>query len=178
MFHDLTTFVPYDEEIAASRDVTALPGPAAGASVSAGAGGEAGAEGPLMEVAVGHVLASVTEKPKKLFRLTITHQLAGITEDGSSGAGSGSGTGSGGGGAHDNGGKGAPGMCRYGMQYDFLFQVACRQFITTNDTALRALLGEFMDHGVVVSVQTPGHADVLPASKETLRRILKGMGDM
>ncbi len=66
------------------------------------------------------------------------------------------------------------------MQYDLLFQVACQQFIATNDTALRALLGEFIDHGVVVSVQIPGYPDVLwiPASKETLRRILKGMGDM
>src|SRR5258706_11074511 len=31
VFHDLTTFVPYDEKIATSRDVTSLPGPAAGA---------------------------------------------------------------------------------------------------------------------------------------------------
>jgi len=71
-------------------------------------------------------------------------------------------------------------MYRDGMQYDLLFQVACQQFIATNDTALRALLGEFIDHGVVVSVQIPGYPDVLwiPASKETLRRILKGMGDM
>ena len=73
---------------------------------------------------------------------------------------------------------GAPGMDNYGMQYDLLFQVACQQLIATNDTALRALLGKFMDHEVVVSVRIPGHSDVLwiPASKETLRRILKGMG--
>jgi len=86
--------------------------------------------------------------------------------------GSGASVGSVGGGAHDNDGKGAPGMYRYGMQYDPLFQVACQRFIATNETALRALLGELMDHGLVVSVQIPGHPDVLwiPASKETLRR--------
>ena len=62
-------------------------------------------------------------------------------------------------------------MDRYGIQYDPLFQVACQQFIATNDTTLRA---------PVLSVQTPGRPDVLwiPASKETSRRILKGMGDM
>lgn len=172
VFHDLTTFVPYDDEIAASRDVTALPGPAAG-SVGAGGLGDAaaGAEGPLTEVAVRHVLASVTEKARKIFRLLATHQLAAIAEGG-------------GGGAHDDGGQEAPmgvaGMDRYGMQYDLLFQVALREFIATNDTVLRALLGEFMDHGVLASAKTPGHPDVLwiPASKETLRRILRGMGDV
>ena len=52
------------------------------------------------------------------------------------------------------------------------------QFIATNDTALCALPGEFTDHVVMVSLQTPGHPGLLwiPASKETLRRILKGMG--
>ena len=176
VFHDLTTCIPYDEEIAASRDVTALPGPVSGASAGAGAGGlgDVGAGGPLTEVAVGHVLASVTEKAKELFRLLGTHQLAAIA--GGAGVGSGSGVG---GGIYDDDGKGASGMDRYGMQYDLLFQVANKQFIATNDTKLRALLGEFIDHGVVVSVHTPGHPDVLwiPASRETLQRILKRMGD-
>ena len=171
VFHDLTTFVTYDEEIAASRDATALPGPVAGAGAGGLGNAGAGAEGPLTEVAVGHVLASVTEKARMIFRLLATHQLAAIAE-----------AGGGGGGTRDDGGQGAPmgvvGMDRYGMQYDLLFQVALKQFIATSDTALRGLLGEFMDHGVVASVQTPGHPDVLwiPASKETLRRILKEMG--
>ena len=56
VFHDLTTFVPYDEEIAASRDVAALPGPATGAGAGVGGLGDASAEGPLTEVAVGHVV--------------------------------------------------------------------------------------------------------------------------
>ena len=38
-------------------------------------------------------------------------------------------------------------MGGYGMQYDLMFQVACQQFIATNETALRALLGEFMTTG-------------------------------
>ena len=64
VFHDLTTFVPYDEEIAASRGVTAHHGPATGAGAGAGAGvlGDTAAEGLLTKVGVGHVLASVTEK--------------------------------------------------------------------------------------------------------------------
>jgi origin recognition complex subunit 2 len=170
VFHDLTTFVPYDEEIAASRDATALPGPATGAGAGGLGDAGAGAEGPLTEVAVGHVLASVTEKARMVFRLLAMHQLAAIAE-------------SAGGGTRDDSGQGAPmgvvGMDRYGMQYDLLFQVARKELIATNDTALRALLGEFMDHGVVASVQKPGHPDVLwiPASKEALRRILREMGD-
>jgi origin recognition complex subunit 2 len=176
VFHDLTTFVPYDDEIAASRDVTALPGPASGAGGLGGA--RAGAGGPLTEVAVGHVLASVTEKAGKLFRLLATRQLAALSEGGGAGVG--------GVDAHDvvGGGQdgqhvGVVGMERYGMQYDLLFQAARLEFIATSDTALRALLGEFMDHGVVASVQMPGQPDVLwiPAPKEMLRRILRAMVD-
>ena len=59
VFHDLTTFVPYDEEIAASRGVTALHGSATGAG--AGVLGDAAAEGLLTKVGVGHMLASITE---------------------------------------------------------------------------------------------------------------------
>ena len=176
VFHDLTTFVPYDEEIGAARDVTALPGP--GHGPGAGAGGLGGAGGLLTEVAVGHVLASVTEKARKLFRLLATRQLAAIAGGGAGGQG---------GEPHDDGGRrgGAPGpvgiigMDRYGLQYDLLFQAARQEFIATSDTALRALLGEFMDHGVVASVQNPGQPDVLwiPAPKEMLRRILSALGD-
>jgi origin recognition complex subunit 2 len=179
VFHDLTTFVCYDEEISAARDVTALPGPAQ----AAGAGGFGGA-GPLAEVAVAHVLASVTEKARKLFRLLATRQLAAIAGSGRSGGGGGGG----GGETHDdnNGEKagvgepmGVVGMDKYGMQYDLLFQAARQEFIATSDTALRALLGEFMDHGVVASVQMVGQPEVLwiPAPKEMLRRILKAMAD-
>lgn len=191
VFHDLTTFVPYDEEIGAARDVTALPGPGAGAG--SGAGGVGGGGGPLTEVAVGHVLASVTAKARKLFRLLATRQLAAMGAGGGGGGG-----GCGGGASHDDeagGGKasgdaaasgsgsgpvGIIGMDRYGMQYDLLFQAARQDIIATSDTALRALLGEFMDHGVVASVQTPGQPDVLwiPAPKEMLRRILKTLGDV
>ena len=61
--------MPYDEEIAASRGVTALHGPATGAGAGARSGG---------------------------------------------------------GGAHDDDGKGAPGIVRYGI-YDLLFQLACQR---------------------------------------------------
>ena len=172
VFHDLTTFVPYDEEIAASRDATALPGPATTARGAGGLGG-GGDGGPLTEVAVKHVLASVTEKAGKLFRLLAMRQLAALAE----------GEGAGGGVTHGDGDArrhvGLVGMDRYGMQYDLLFQAARQEFIATSDTALRALLGEFMDHGVVASVQTPGEPDVLwiPAPKEMLQRILRAMGD-
>jgi len=140
VFHDLTTFVPTTRR-SPRREASLL----SWSAVGAGSWGDGGAEGPLTEVAVGHVLASVTEKAKELLRPLITHQLTAITEGG---AGLGAG-------ADDNDGKAAPGMHRNGMQYELPFQVARQQFIATNDTAVRALLGEFMDHGVVVSVQAP-----------------------
>ena len=67
------------------------------------------------------------------------------------------------------------------MQYDLLFQAARSDFIASSDTALRALLGEFMDHGVVVSSAASGNAEGgaevlwIPAGKEVLKRILDGM---
>lgn len=146
LFHDLTTFSPYFNEIA-SRDVTALPSQNQGSNATAGAGQA------LTEPAMSHILASVTEKAKRLFRLLSTKQMAAVEEDAS--------------------GKVA-GLEKYGMQYDLLFNEARKEFLATSDVALRALLGEFMDHGMVLSGGTP---EVLwiPAGKEVLKRVLQNI---
>ena len=74
VFHDLTTLRRGGRRVA-RRYNTALPGPAAGAG--AGGLGDGGAEGPLTEVAVAHVLASVTEKARKHFDCLLhTNSLA------------------------------------------------------------------------------------------------------
>jgi origin recognition complex subunit 2 len=67
----------------------------------------------------------------------------------------------------------------FGLTYDALFTLARDAFIATNDTALRALLGEFRDHGLVVSAAQPGTSgsEVLwiPLRKE---RLLKLVGNL
>ena len=70
---------------------------------------------------------------------------------------------------------------QHSIGYDVLFNAARDNFIATNDTALRALLGEFRDHQLVVSAQTGagGSGEVLwiPLRKERLSNILKSLQD-
>jgi len=65
------------------------------------------------------------------------------------------------------------------IPYDMLFNLARDQFVATNDTALRALLGEFRDHGLVVTVGTGamGSGEMLwiPLRKERLTKLLDGL---
>lgn len=149
LFHDLTTFKPYIQEMR-SRDITTLP------SQNQGMAGGAAAGQALTEPAMLHILASVTEKAKRLFRLLATRQTTAIEEET---------------------GKqptGVTGLEKYGMQYDLLFNEARKDFIATSDLALRALLGEFMDHEMI---KAGGQPEVLwiPAGKEVLRRVLQNL---
>ncbi|KAG8808503.1 hypothetical protein FRC17_003924, partial [Serendipita sp. 399] len=129
LFHDLTTFQPYLEEMR-SRDITALP--SQGQLSSGIVSGQA-----LTEPAMLHILASVTEKAKRLFQLLATRQLAAMDEVSSKQI------------------TGTAGLEKYGMQYDLLFNEARKNFIATSDIALRALLGEFIDHEMVKSGGQP-----------------------
>jgi origin recognition complex subunit 2 len=145
LFHDLTTFLPYVSEMK-TRDISTLPGQNQG-STNAVAGHA------LTEPAMSHILASVTEKAKRLFRLLATKQMAAIDEKQI---------------------MGVTGLEEYGMQYDLLFNEARKEFLATNDVALRALLGEFMDHGMILS---GGQPEILwiPAGKEVTKRVLQNM---
>ncbi|KAG8765009.1 Origin recognition complex subunit 2 [Serendipita sp. 397] len=145
LFHDLTTFQPYIKEMG-SRDITTLP--SHGQSSTGVALGQA-----LTEPAMLHILASVTEKAKRLFRLLATRQLAAMDE---------------------GSGKQSSELEKYGMQYDLLFNEARKNFIATSDVALRALLGEFMDHHMIKS---GGQPEVLwvPVTREIVSRVLQNM---
>lgn len=149
LFHELTTFLPYINEMK-SRDLTALPSQNL-ASSGATAPGQA-----LTEAAMTHILASVTEKAKRLFRLLASRQIAAIDEGG------------------EKQQVGVGGLDKYGMQYDLLFNEARKDFLATSDTALRALLGEFMDHEMI---KAGGQPEVLwiPATKEVIRRALQSV---
>lgn len=161
LWHDLTTLEPYDIELAhADRSsisgVAALYNSAGRHQQDAGAAPATGA--PMTETAATHILASVTQKAKKLFLLLGTTQVKSMDE------------------ATDAMGANAQ---QYAMAYDLLFNLARDNFIATNDTAMRSLLGEFRDHGLVVSAAQggPGSGESLwvPMRKERLSKILDAL---
>ncbi|KAL4065494.1 origin recognition complex subunit 2-domain-containing protein [Scleroderma yunnanense] len=166
LWHDLTTLASYDFELAyADRSsivgATALSTGSRSArqdlTINATASG-----GPLSETAVAHVLAAVTAKAKKLFALFVTKQLENIE-------------------AAPADTDSATDLQQYGLTYDALFSAARDAFIATNDTSLRSLLGEFRDHGLILSVAQggPGGGEALwiPLRKERIVKILQSMGN-
>ena len=175
LYHDLTTLSSYDFELSyidhtsltsahdgGSRKkadfVSALPS-ALNPSMSLPGGGTTN----MSETAALHVLASVTQKARKLFTLLGARQLDALEE-----LGSGNGT---------NIASRDPRATAIG--YDGLFNLARGEFVATNDTALRALLGEFRDHGLIVSAQgasgSGGEVLWIPLRKERLASVLQNL---
>ena len=156
LWHDLTTMASYDFELAhADRSSYA------GASTNArtGRGGPAGLTAGntvISESAAQHILASVTQKAKKMFKLMATKQLAAMEEDGE--------------------GKTQDDFEQYGISYETLFTNVRDNFIATNDTAMRTLLGEFKDHNLIVGTGTGG-VEILwiPMRRERLNKVVKGL---
>jgi origin recognition complex subunit 2 len=112
----------------------------------------------MSETAAQHILTSVTQKAKRLFALLAERQLETMDE------------------ASDTTGANAQ---RYALAYDILFSASRDNFIATNDTAMRSLLAEFRDHGLVLSAVPggPGSGEVLwvPLRKERLVKVLKSL---
>ncbi|KAJ7175370.1 origin recognition complex, subunit 2 [Mycena filopes] len=152
LWHDLTTLAPYDFELAFA-DRTAVTGAHARRLRDAGALSVAATA--MSETAAKHVLAAVTDRAQKLFKLMGARQLASI----------------------DAGDPHVDGLREFAVPYDVLFPLARQDFIAMNDTAMRALLGEFRDHGLVVAAQASSGGEVLwiPLRKERLSNILKGL---
>ncbi|KAF7300626.1 DNA replication origin binding protein [Mycena chlorophos] len=153
IWHDLTTLAPYDTELAFA-DRTSITG-ASRVRKSRDTESAANASGlPLSDTAVAHVLAAVTERAKEMFALLSKHQLDSI----------------------DAADPTLDAMQAHGIVYDALFPLSRAKFIATNDTQLRAQLGEFRDHGLVVSAQS-GASEILwiPMRKERLARVYAGM---
>jgi origin recognition complex subunit 2 len=172
LWHDLTTLSAYDVELAGA-DPTSLrsaPTATAAASMRAGGGmaegmglGRGGGSGQMMtETVARHVLAAVTQRARKLFELMGKRQLDALADAGGTGAVIADPT--------------TPAEAgEVAVPYDALFNLARDQFVATNDTALRALPGEFRDHGLVVTVGT-GVMEMLwiPLRKERLTKLLDG----
>ncbi|KAF8881778.1 origin recognition complex subunit 2 [Infundibulicybe gibba] len=151
LWHDLTTLAPYDFELA-WVDRSSLTDAHGGSTRKKTDGMAAQNATAMSETAALHILASVTQKAQKLFVLMGTRQLQSADDVGS-----------------------ATDMQQHAIAYDTLFNAARDNFIATNDTALRSLLGEFRDHGLVIAAPAGGGGgEVLwiPLHKEKLTRLL------
>ncbi|KAI0736819.1 origin recognition complex subunit 2 [Fomitopsis betulina] len=168
LWHDLTTLAPYDAELA-----SADPSSISGASISGRRGNlvtgtAAGGPRIVTETAARHVLASVTQKARRLFVLLGSKQLELMATAARTPA--------------SGGPAGEVGTTGQDAAYDYerLFGAAREEFIATSDTALRALLGEFRDHGLVVSAVAPvgaggtggGEALWIPMRREALTKVV------
>jgi len=155
LWHDLTTLASYDYELA-HADRSSFAGASSQGRHSRELARVSTLNGTAMtETAARHILASVTQKAKKLFVLLAQKQLTMMAEDDDSEA------------APDD-------FQRFALAYDMLFTSARDNFIATNDTALKSLLGEFRDHSLVMSSGS-GTGEVLwiPMRKERLEKVVK-----
>ncbi|KAJ7695405.1 origin recognition complex, subunit 2 [Mycena rosella] len=154
LWHDLTTLAPYDFELSFA-DRTSVTGAHARRQRDAAAGAALPSGAAMSQTAAQHILASVTERARKLFALMGQWQLKTI----------------------DEGDPTVDGLQQFAIPYDVLFPLARDNFVATNDTALRAVLGEFRDHGLVVTAQGGSGGEVLwiPLRKERLAAIVKSL---
>ena len=130
LWHDLTTMQPYDFELSHADRTSYLISTSKDASGGLGAPGAQRSDA-INERAAYHVLASVTEKAKKLFKLLGLKQLDNMQAPAPTQSSQ-------------------PDEQNSAISYDLLFSLARDNFLATNDTALRALLSEFRDHRLVV----------------------------
>lgn len=154
LWHDLTTLVPYDFELAYA-DRASLSGAHTGGARRKADTLAAQNATAMTETAASHILASVTQKAQKLFITLGNIQLENISnaEDGASAD-----------------------LQQFGVTYEFISTMAKENFYAQNDTALRSLLGEFRDHNLIVSAPaTMGSGEMLwiPMRKERLTNVLK-----
>ena len=161
----MTTLAPYDFELtfadrtslAGAHDITSRR--------SANALANSLANAAISETAALHVLASVTVKAKSLFREMGKKQLEAMVEAGEQGLGTGAAA------AAEDGNY----WHRFAITYPALLEVARKGFWATSDTALRALLGEFRDHNLIVGSQGGSEGELLwiPARRDRLEKILE-----
>lgn len=162
IWHDLTTLQPYGSELSFINH-TSVKQPKGGAT-DAGRSDPIASDGTIehmSETAAQHILASVTAKAKKLFVVLGKRQLASLAEAGRVVEGT------------------VVAAQQHGTSNDVLLSAARDDFIAQSNTALKALLGEFKDHGLVISVGTSDSGDVLwiPLRKEHLISTLDGLAE-
>lgn len=135
LFHDATTFAPYDAEIDIVETVNELLG-RSGRRI----GGRDG---------VGFVLRSLPENARSLYRILVMEQLAlDLTEQGLDDADEVPATPKNKKVAHA---KQAAPEAGQGVEYRVLYHKAVQEFVTSSEVGFRTLLKEFHDHQMVES---------------------------
>lgn len=149
LYHSLPTLQPYDFELS-SADRSSISGASRLQSKAArlrAAGGGGGAIPAIMtEVAARHILVSVTAKAKRLFVLLAKRQLEAMAANDKDGSG-------------DN--ASAQDMQNVAVEQGTLYEMARMEFIATSDPAFRALMGEFKDHGLMLTAAQGNAGDVV-----------------
>lgn len=156
LWHDLTTLVAYDFELAFA-DRSSLSGAHVGGARRKADVLAAQQSTAMSETAAFHILASVNIKSQKLFALLGNKQLE----------------------AMENGDDRAfNDLQQFGMAYNLLFSLARDNFLATNESAFRSLQVEFKDHGLFLSTPSSGGGgEVLwiPLRKERLVNVLASL---
>lgn len=158
VFHDCTTFGPFDAEFDIVEEVHGILG-RKGRRV----GGKEG---------VGFVLKSLPENAQNLYRLLLTELISTmdeghVSDDELDGGGDGQGTGPDGDGAKDE----------IGIEFRMLYQKATEEFIASSEMMFRTLLKEFHDHQMITSRMDSSGMEILgvPLSREEMEGVLEDL---
>lgn len=154
VFHDCTTFAPFDSETDVVEEVHSLVG-----RKSRRAGGKEG---------VGFVLKSLPENARNLYRLLLAELLSVMDEghnsdddmDGNAAGVEGRGPGE-----------------ETGIEFRMLYQKASEEFIASSEMMFRTLLKEFHDHQMITSRMDTSGSEILgvPLSRDEMEGVLEDL---
>ena len=160
VFHDCTTYAPYEAELGVVDNVHDLLG-RKGRRI----GGKEG---------VGFVLKSLPENARNLYRVLLTEILAILTDEMNDEMTK----------ARDEDGgdlpttkKGLESEGDVGVDLRLLYQKASEEFICSSEMNFRTLLKEFHDHEMIVSRRDAGGTEVLgvPLGREEMEGVLEDL---
>lgn len=160
VFHDCTTYAPYDVELSVVDDVHDLLG-----RKSRRVGGKEG---------VGFVLKSLPENARNLYRVLLTEILAvfvdGLNDETAKQQEKE-------GDAPPVSSKGLASDGEIGIDLRLLFQKASEEFICSSEMSFRTLLKEFHDHEMIVSRRDASGTEVLgvPLGREDMEGVLEDL---
>ncbi|OJJ95306.1 hypothetical protein ASPACDRAFT_1876681 [Aspergillus aculeatus ATCC 16872] len=154
VFHDCTTFAPFDAEFDVVEEVSALLG-RKGQRV----GGKEGVE---------FVLKSLPENARNLYQLLLTELLS-LSDEGHLSDDEG----------EEGGGGGARGedAAAAGIEFRALYQKAAEEFIASSEMMFRTLLKEFHDHQMITSRMDASGMEILgvPLAREEMEGVLEDL---